>query len=246
MQAGRMSTKPDIAHDEKHPTVAAGILKRVGTVAIFLVLMAVILFLAAGRLDWTWAWVYMGINLATVSVVGPITIRSSPETVAERGEFKVTEKWDKVISAFYLLAMYIALPLVAGLDSRFGWTRDLNLAWHVAGAVVLTVGSGLTAWAMITNAYFSTAVRIQSDRGQTVCTTGPYRIVRHPGYAGYILQGVGVPILLGSLWALILAITAAVSLVARTSLEDRMLQSELPGYRDYVQRVRFRLVPGIW
>jgi len=241
-----MNTKSDIPPTENHPTVVAGILKRSGTVAIFLVLIAVILFLAAGRLNWTWAWVYLGINLVSVLIVGTITIRTNPETVAERGELKMTKKWDKVVSVFYLLAMYIALPLVAGLDVRFGWARDLSIAWHVAGAVVLAAGLGLSAWAMIANAYFSTAVRIQSDRGHTVCSTGPYRFVRHPGYVGFILQALGVPILLGSLWALISGITAAVLMIIRTSLEDRMLQAELPGYQDYVQKVRYRLVPGIW
>jgi len=140
-----MSTRSDIPHTEKHPNAVAGILKRAGTVAIFPVLMAVILFLAAGRLNWTWAWVYLGINLANVVVVGRITIRTNPETVAERGELKMTEKWDEVGSVFYLLAMYIALPLVAGLDVRFGWARDLSIAWHVAGASVLALGLGLTA-----------------------------------------------------------------------------------------------------
>jgi protein-S-isoprenylcysteine O-methyltransferase Ste14 len=99
---------------------------------------------------------------------------------------------------------------------------------------------------MIANTYFSTAVRIQSDRGQTVCRTGPYRFVRHPGYVGFILQSFGTPILLGSTWALIPGVAAAAILVIRTSLEDRMLQAELTGYREYVQEVRYRLVPRIW
>jgi protein-S-isoprenylcysteine O-methyltransferase Ste14 len=142
--------------------------------------------------------------------------------------------------------MYFALPLVAGLDVRFGWTRDLSVAWHVAGAVVLAVGLELTSWAMIANAYFSMAVRIQSDRGHTVCSTGPYRFVRHPGYVGFILQSISLSFLWGSLWALIPSITATVLIIIRTSFEDRMLQAELPGYQDYVQKVRYRLVPGIW
>lgn len=231
---------------DNRPNTAAGILKRVGTVAIFLVLIAVILFLTAGRLDWTWAWVYLGIYLLTVLINGTIMLRTSPETVAERGELKITERWDRVVSGLYALAMYLALPSVAGLDERFGWTRDLSVTWHVAGAVVLAVGVGLSAWAMIANAYFSTAVRIQIDRGHTVCDTGPYRFVRHPGYVGFILQALGVPILLGSLWALVPGIAAAVLMITRTSLEDRTLQAELPGYQDYVQQVRYRLVPGIW
>ena len=241
-----MNTESEIPPTENNPNVGAGILKRIGTLAIFFVLIAVILFLAAGRLNWTWAWVYLGICLVSVLINGTIMLRTSPETIAERGELKMTKKWDKVVSGLYALAMYFALPLVAGLDVRFGWARDISVAWHVAGAVVFAVGLELSAWAMIANAYFSTAVRIQSDRGHTVCSTGPYRFVRHPGYVGFILQSISVPFLLGSLWALIPAITATVLMIIRTSLEDRMLQAELPGYQDYVQKVRYRLVPGIW
>jgi protein-S-isoprenylcysteine O-methyltransferase Ste14 len=241
-----MNTRRDIPPTENHPSVLAGILKRTGTVAIFFVLIAAILFLAAGRLNWIWAWVYLGISLVSVLINAPIMLRTSPETIAERGELKMTENWDKAVSGFYALAMYFALPLVAGLDVRFGWVRDPSVAWHVAGAIVLAVGLEVTSWAMLANAYFSTAVRIQSDRGQTVCRTGPYRFVRHPGYVGIALQCISAPILLGSLWALIPGITGAGLIIIRTSLEDRTLQAELAGYQDYVQEVRYRLVPGIW
>jgi protein-S-isoprenylcysteine O-methyltransferase Ste14 len=241
-----MNTGSDTPSTENRPNVLAGILKRLATIAISFVLIAVILFLAAGRLNWTWAWVYLGICLVSVLINAPIMLRTSPETVAERGELRMTETWDKVVSGLSGLAMYIALPLVAGLDVRFGWTRGLAIAWHVAGAVALAAGLELASWAMITNAYFSTAVRIQSDRGHAVCNTGPYRFVRHPGYVGFILECIGAPFLLGSLWALIPAVTAAVLIVVRTSLEDRTLQAGLPGYQDYVQHVRYRLIPGIW
>jgi len=238
-----VNTKPDIPHTEKHPNAAAGIFKLARAVAIFPVVMAVILFVAAGRLDWTWPWVYLGINLANALIVGPITLRTNPVTVAEHDELKKTEKWD-VGSVFYLLAMYVALPLVAGLDVRFGWARDPSIAWHVAGALVLAVGLGLASWVMITNPYVWSEVPIQ--RGQTVYSAGPYRFVRHPAYAGLILQALAVPILLGSLWALVPGITAAVCIIVATSSEDRVLQANLPGYQDYAQKVRFRLVPGIW
>lgn len=241
-----MYTKSKVPPSENHRTLVAGILKRAGTVAIFLVLIAAILFLAAGRLNWTWAWVYLGISLASVLINAPIMLHTSPETIAERGEIRMTKTWDKVVSGFYALAMYFALPLVAGLDVRFGWTQDPGVGWHVGGAIVLAVGLELTSWAMIANAYFSTAVRIQSDRGQTVCSSGPYRFVRHPGYLGVILQCMSAPILLGSLWALIPGVAAIVLMIIRTSFEDRMLQAELPGYQDYVQKVRYRLIPGIW
>jgi protein-S-isoprenylcysteine O-methyltransferase Ste14 len=241
-----MNNTSQIPPTEDRPNVAKGILIRFGTIAIFLVLQAVILFLAAGRLNWTWAWVFLGICLVSVSINGTIMLRTCPETIAERGRPKETKGWDKVVAALYSLAQFLVLPLVAGLDVRFGWTRELSAAWNIAGAVVLAVGLGLGGWAMIANAYFSTAVRIQSDRGQTVCRTGPYRFVRHPGYVGFILQSLSVSFLLGSLWALIPGLTAAALLIIRTSLEDRMLQAELPGYRDFVQEVRYRLVPGIW
>jgi protein-S-isoprenylcysteine O-methyltransferase Ste14 len=238
-----MDTRPDTPHTEKQPNAVASILKVATAVAIFPVLMVVILFVAAGRLDWTWVWVYLGINLANISVVGPITIRNNPVAVAEHDELKKTEGWD-VASVFCLLTMYIALPLVAGLDVRFGWARDPSIAWHGAGASVLAVGLGLVSWVMITNPYIWSEVPIQ--RGQTVCSTGAYRFVRHPAYAGLILQALSVPVLLGSLWAMIPAVAAAVSIIIATCSEDRILQAQLPGYQDYVQKVRFRLVPGIW
>jgi protein-S-isoprenylcysteine O-methyltransferase Ste14 len=219
---------------------------RFGMIAVTLIVQAALLFGGAGRLDWPWAWVYLGISLATVLINGTIMLHTSPETIAERGRPKEMQGWDKAVSGVGGTAMYLALPLVAGLDARFGWTRDLGVIWHVAGAVVLTVGFGLTAWAMISNAYFSTAVRIQMDRGHTVCRRGPYRFVRHPGYVGMALQSLGMPFLLGSLWALLPALAAAIPMVIRTRLEDRMLHAELPGYQDYAQEVRYRLIPGIW
>lgn len=215
----------------------------VTAVAIFPILMVVVFFVAAGRLDWTWVWIYLGINLLNVCVVGPITIRIIPSTVAEHDGPKKTEESD-VGSVFYLLATYVVLPLVAGLGLRFGWARDLSLAWHVAGASVSAAGLGLVSWVMTTNPYVWSEAPIQ--RGQTVCSAGPYRLVRHPAYTGLILQALGVPILLGSLWALIPGIAAAACIIIVTSSEDRMLQGKLPAYQDYVQKVRFRLVPGIW
>jgi protein-S-isoprenylcysteine O-methyltransferase Ste14 len=241
-----MNTKSENSKNENGPNVAAGVVARVGTIAIFFVLQAVILFLAAGRLDWTWAWVYLGIGLVSVSINGTILLRTSPETIAERGRPQETKDWDKIVGGLWALVLFLVLPLVAGLDMRFGWTRELNAVWNLAGALVLAAGLGLAGWAMIANAFFSTAVRIQSDRDQMVCRSGPYRFVRHPGYVGFVLQGLGTPILLGSLWALIPGIMAAALMTIRTSFEDRMLQAELPGYPDYAQQVRYRLVPGVW
>jgi len=233
-------------HGGKQPGLAAGIAARFGAIAATLVVQAALLFGGAGTLRWPWAWLYLGISLAVVLVNGTLLLRTSPDMVAERGRPKEMQRWDVVVSSVSGIAMYIVLPLVAGLDQRFGWPPTLSAFWHVAGAVVLTLGYGLFAWAMNANAYFSTVVRIQSERGHAVCRSGPYRFVRHPGYVGMILQGLGMPLLLGSLWALLPALAIVIPTVVRTSLEDRMLQAELPGYREYAQEVCYRLAPRIW
>ncbi len=227
--------------------MTTGIALRALQIFFVFALLAVVLFLAAGRLNWTWAWVFLGIYLVDVLINAAFMLRSGRETVAERGRPREKMKdWDKIVSAFWALAQYLALPLVAGLDLRFRWSGDLSLAWHLTGAVIFALGLGLFGWAMITNAFFSTVVRIQSERGQAVCRSGPYRYVRHPGYSGTVLQSLGSAILLGSWWALIPAFLAAACMVARTVLEDRTLQAELPGYRDFAREVRYRLVPGVW
>lgn len=138
------------------------------------------------------------------------------------------------------------IPLIAALDVRFDWSAQVGLAWHLAGAALFAAGPGLTAWAMIANAYFSATVRTQADRGHTVCQSGPYRFVRHPGYVGFALQSLWMPVLLGSWWALIPAAATVVLMIIRTSVEDRTLQAELPGYRECAKSVHYRLVRGIW
>jgi protein-S-isoprenylcysteine O-methyltransferase Ste14 len=241
-----MNPAPGQASTRGHPETRSAIRRRIAAVAITLIAVAAILFLASGRLAWTWAWVYLGIGLATALVNGAVLLRTHPGTVAERGRLQLEKRWDRAVSGVYALAQFLAVPLVAGLDARFGWSGELGLALHVLGAFVLAAAYALPSWAMSANAYFSTAARIQSDRGHAVCDTGPYRLVRHPGYAGFILQSLGTPCLLGSRWALVPGVAAAVSMVVRTSFEDRMLQAELPGYAEYAREVRYRLVPGIW
>jgi protein-S-isoprenylcysteine O-methyltransferase Ste14 len=241
-----MKSKAENPPTNDRPNLIAGILSRFGAIVFMLALEAAILFLAAGRLDWIWAWIFIGINLVVVLVNGTILMSTNPEMVAERGHPKEVKNWDKAVSGLWALAQYLAIPLVAGLDVRFGWTRGFGIAWNIAGAVVFTAGMALFGWAMITNAYFSTAARIQTDRGQTVCRSGPYRFVRHPGYSGTVLQSLGTSLLLGSIWSLIPAAAAVACMVARTVLEDRMLQNELSGYRDFVRDIPYRLIPGIW
>ena len=241
-----MNHKSEVPSGEDRSSLTAGIVVRFAQVAIGIFLQAAILFLAAGRLTWMWAWVFLGIYLVGVLVNATFLMRTGPATIAERGRPKEMKTWDKVVGGLWGVAQFLLLPLVAGPDVRFGWTGTLALAWHAAGAVLFAAGLGLFGWAMITNAYFSTAARIQSDCGQTVCRSGPYRFVRHPGHVGAIVQPFGIPHLLGSLWALIPGLAAAALRALRTALEDRLLQTELPGYREYAQEVRCRLLPGVW
>ena len=241
-----MNSAPEIPQTGTRPNIRAGIVRRFKQIAIVFAIQAAILFVAAGRFDWKWAWVFLGISVVSMLVNGTILLRTSPETIAERGRAKETKDWDKIVGGLYSLFLFLLLPLVAGLDTRFGWTGEISSTWNIIGAAVLALALGLAGWAMIVNAYFSTAVRIQVDRGQTVCRAGPYRFVRHPGYVGFILQSLATPLLLGSAWALMPAVAAAAILIIRTSLEDRTLQLELPGYKDYAHEIRYRLVPRVW
>ena len=242
-----MNPTSAVPHPGKSPAVLAGIIKRLLTLAIFLVFNAILLFFAAGRLQWTWAWVFLGICLLSVAINGAFLLRRSPETIAERGRgLEQTKDWDRPVSTGFFLSLYVALPLVSGLDARFGWSGEIGTAIHISGAVLVALGLELAGWALIANAYFSTAVRIQTERGHAVCRSGPYRFVRHPGYVGFMLQSLGTPVLLGSWWALIPGVVAVAFGVIRTSLEDRMLQAELPGYTDFARDVRYRLLPGVW
>lgn len=231
---------------KKTSNLAVSIALRFTTIAFAFGVELAILFLAAGRTDWIWPWVWGGISLVVVLINGAFLLRTSPETAAERGRPKEVKRWDAIVSGLWGIAIYLALPLVAGLDARWSWTRGLGVAWNVAGAVLYAAGLALFGWAMITNAYFSTAARIQTDRGQTVCRSGPYRFVRHPGYSGTLLQALGTALLFGSLWSLLPAAAACICMIVRTVLEDGMLQNELAGYRDFVRERPYRLIPGLW
>ncbi|MFQ6058323.1 MAG: methyltransferase family protein [Anaerolineae bacterium] len=242
-----MVMNANITHNEQRRDVAlkAGIRKRFVQVSVTLAVQATILFLAAGKLNWMWAWLYVGIYLVGVVINAAFMLRYSPETIAERAETR-GKAWDKVIGGLGALMYFVLLLVVAGLDVRFGWTGRIALVLHIAGAVAFVLGGALFSWAMISNAYFSTVVRIQEERGRAVCTTGPYRFVRHPGYVGMIIQSLTLPLMLGSLWALIPGGLTALLMVVRTVLEDRTLHKELDGYRDYARWVRYRLLPGMW
>jgi protein-S-isoprenylcysteine O-methyltransferase Ste14 len=208
--------------------------------------VAMTLFIPAGRLNWVMGWALVGIYAAWVTANALILIPRCPELLAERAtRRKGTKTWDTLILSIIGLAT-IAKYVAAGLDLRFGWTAPMPVALQIAALVIAVLGYALLTWSMATNAFFSTVVRIQEDRGHAVTTGGPYRYVRHPGYSGSIAFELATPIMLGSLWALIPGGLTALLTLTRTALEDETLRKELEGYKEYAGQVRYRLLPGVW
>jgi protein-S-isoprenylcysteine O-methyltransferase Ste14 len=214
--------------------------------AVGLVVMAVALFASAGRLDWWPGWAALAVMAAWIAATAFIVIRIHPDLLAERlGPRRGAKTWDVAIMSGLGLAQ-LARYVVAGLDARYGWTGGMPLAAQLAAMALCVAGYAVVVWATAANAYFSQIVRLQPERGQTVVSGGPYRFVRHPGYAGAIVYECALPILLASWWALGISVVTVLLLVIRTALEDRLLRAELAGYAEYAQRVRDRLWVGVW
>ncbi|MDH4271351.1 MAG: isoprenylcysteine carboxylmethyltransferase family protein [Candidatus Aminicenantes bacterium] len=213
-----------------------------------LLLMAV-LFLAAGKLDWWEGWAYVIQAFFVIVFSRAILILKNPDLARERAEAGKKENvkpWDRILMPTMSVFLPVVSLIVCGLDERFGWSSDLPDGIQLVALFLMFAGSMLGTWAMIANRFFSSQVRIQTERGHRVVSSGPYRVVRHPAYAGGVLSWIVSPVFFSSTWAAIPAILAIVVIITRTALEDRTLQAELPGYLDYARIVRFRLVPRIW
>ncbi len=234
-----------------HPSefrVTAGVVKRIIQVVALLLVQAVLLFASAGRMDWPAGWAYLSVYLCTLGLNLLLLLpRGAAATalIEERARIVPEKSWDRIASVI-VAAGYLAMLGVAGFDERFRWSRTLGWGVQATGLAMVALGLAAASWAMLENAYFSSIVRIQRERGHRVVTGGPYRLVRHPGYAGSIIFCGGTPLLLGSLWAFVPATIVIGAIVVRTSLEDRTLRVELEGYEEYSRRVRYRLIPGTW
>ena len=219
-------------------------IRNIGLIFLVTVIFLAVLFVAAGSMLWVNAWVLTGIILAGF-VVGVVSV--DPSLLEERVGIKSGVKREDI---FFSVMMGRLGPLstyiIAGLDFRFGWSASFPLVLVVAGFVSYIIGFAILLWATKENKFFSSVVRIQKERGHYAITGGPYRLVRHPGYLGSIINTLALPIALASLWAFIPAIATSIIAIIRTFLEDNTLSKELEGYSTYMKHVKFRLLPGIW
>jgi protein-S-isoprenylcysteine O-methyltransferase Ste14 len=209
-------------------------------------ILAATLYITSGEWNWPVAWAYL-VMYALILAVGTLVIPREQDFWEERTQIKEnTKSWDKILAGPTFAVIWFGIYIVAGLGRRFGWSGEVSLGVQIGAVVAAGLGYSLAVWAMATNRFYSRYVRIQTERGHTVVTTGPYRFVRHPGYAGITVFMAASGLALGSLWTLIPAGIVIVILVVRTVLEDRTLIAELPGYEAYAHRMRYRLLPGVW
>lgn len=235
-----MNTQPETGRDGRPSTTARAGLAKVGVV---IVVLGITLFWSAGRTNWTMGWVYI---LCTTAMTAISSLMIDPDLLEERSTIREGANKGDILLALVMARLGpLATLLVAGLDQRHGWSH-VSVALQIV-ALALFLGSyALTHWAMMTNRYFSGVVRIQRDRGHVVVSDGPYAIVRHPGYVGALVTTIVTALMLDSWWALIPATVVVAGTFLRTAKEDRFLRAELEGYAEYAQRVRYRLLPGIW
>jgi protein-S-isoprenylcysteine O-methyltransferase Ste14 len=208
------------------------------------VIPAVVISGLAGRWDLWNVWAYLGILFVSFSFQALAHYRKNPDLLKESLKPAAPGRDNPLRLAVNV--MYILHWSIAGLDQRFHWSDVVPLAGVVAGLVIVAVGFGLITWSMLVNAFYSSVARIQADRGQRVISEGPYAIVRHPGYAGFILFLVASGLALNSLFSILPAVIGVAFFARVTALEDRMLRDELAGYAAYTAKVHYRLIPGVW
>ncbi len=199
-----------------------------------------------GTFNWPEAWLFLFLYAVALTGIVVWMKKNAPDLLKERMSRKKDAKtWDKVILSIYTVLVMIMLAVI-GFDAvRYNWSH-VPLLVKVLGFLGFFPAYMLVFWTMTQNRYLSEVVRIQKERGHDVCTTGPYRYIRHPMYVGVIIFVLCLPLALGSFFALILSAAIVIVFIIRTALEDKTLQKELSGYKEYAEKVRYRLIPGVW
>jgi protein-S-isoprenylcysteine O-methyltransferase Ste14 len=214
----------------------------------FIVLIPLLPLLISFRWVWWEAWVYAFIYIFGFAISRILAASHHPDLLTERSrmmQHENTKPWDRILAPLVGLGGGL-IPLVAGLDARLNWSFSFSLPVKIIALITILAGYTLGAYALIENRFFSGVVRIQTDRGHQVVASGPYSWLRHPGYAGALLMYMVTPLFLDSLWTFLPVFFLAIILIVRTYLEDKTLQDELEGYRNYSDQVRYRLFPGVW
>lgn len=224
------------------------VMKQMTVSTVLLAVMMAVFYASAGRTDIPRSWLLFGVTF--VHFVGSTLAlaRYDPELLVQRLTVRRegSKAWDEVLMRAGNLTGMLLVPVVAGLDvGRYRWS-SLGVYYALLGLVLMVASSILLNWAMIENPHFEPTVRIQEDRGHRVVSSGPYGFVRHPGYLSGILWMSAIPLIVGSLYAFVPVALYGALMVLRTHLEDRTLHEELAGYPEYAERVRYRLLPGIW
>lgn len=213
----------------------------------FIVVVSFLPLLISRRWGWLEAWVYALVCILGFVISRGLAARRHPDVLAERARFGQHEdaaSWDKILARLVGLGGGL-IPLVAGLDAAFGWSPTFGLPVKLVSLADILAGYALGSYALIENRYFSGVVRLQTERGHKVVSSGPYSWVRHPGYAGAPLTYLATPFFLDVVWAFVPVAIVSVALVIRTKLEDETLKEQLEGYREYAREVRHRLLPGV-
>ena len=220
--------------------------RRMIQVLLTFIIQTALLFVSAGTFVWPMAWALQVEYIVILLLNRYYFLRDKPELMAERGQLKQgAKKWDKIITAVIML-FNLSMLVIIGLDKRFTWSPVFPLTLQIIGLFLIVDGQLLFSWAMASNPFFSTLVRIQKDRGQIVAQHGPYHFVRHPGYVGYIVFTLATPLALSSSWGFIPAGIVSALMVLQTYLEDETLLIELEGYDKFSNQKKYRLIPGIW
>ena len=215
---------------------------------VMLIIQMTIFFISAGHIGEPRPWIFFGASFMHYSVSIIVQCKLNPELLVQRLKRKRegSKLWDEILMRVSNLTVLIAVPAIAGLDiGRFQWS-GLDVLFAVVGLGLFIVSTILLNWAMAVNPHFEPTVRIQKDRDHKVISSGPYKMVRHPGYLAGILFTLSIPLIIGSAFTLIPSGVYSLLMIIRTSLEDRTLHKELDGYSEYAKQVRYRLFPGIW
>jgi protein-S-isoprenylcysteine O-methyltransferase Ste14 len=222
-------------------------------IALQLIIVVIILPLLPMLISWRWnwweAWIYASTLFFGFLISRILATRKHPGILAERAQSmsrKDAKPWDRVLAPTLAFGS-IFVPLIAGFEERFNWTPEPLPIWiKIAAILIMIMAYVFSSWAFIENAFFSGVVRLQTERGHAVCDSGPYKLIRHPGYAGGFWSYVMMPLILDTYWSFIPVLLLSVIMIIRIKLEDQMLHEELLGYSEYASKVKYRLFPRIW